>query len=125
MNCLNIVRLWQCSPVAIRTGATSRAIRAWPRMSSGLVGSSIHHGSNCASSLVRSIAVSTSHTWLASIIRKRSSPISSRISAARATSFAGSPPTFILTWLQPASIAAWQRRRTSSSLNPSQPTDVE
>ena len=55
---------------------TARAIRAWPRMSSGLVGSSIHHGSNSASAWVRSIASSTSHTWLASIIRKRSEPIS-------------------------------------------------
>ena len=94
-------------------------------MSSGLVGSSIHHGSNCASSFVRSIAVSTSQTWLASIIRNRSSPISSRISAARATSAAGSPPTFIFTWLQPSATATRQRRRTSSSVKPSQPTDVE
>ena len=53
-------------------------------MSSGLVGSSIHHGSNWASCFVRSIAVATSQTWLASIIRNRSGPISSRISAARA-----------------------------------------
>ena len=39
-----MTRLWQCSPVAMRMGATSRRMRAWPRMSSGLVGSSIHHG---------------------------------------------------------------------------------
>ena len=62
MSCLNIVRLWQCSPVAMRTGATSRAIRAWPRMSSGLVGSSIHQGSNCASRSMAAMASSTSHT---------------------------------------------------------------
>ena len=45
-SCLNITRLWTCSPVATRIGATARAIAAWPRMSSGLVGSSIQYGSN-------------------------------------------------------------------------------
>ena len=34
-SCLNITRLWTCSPVATRIGATPRAIAAWPRMSSG------------------------------------------------------------------------------------------
>ena len=44
-----MTRLWTCSPVATRIGATARAIVAWPRMSSGLVGSSIQYGSNSAS----------------------------------------------------------------------------
>ena len=43
---MNITRLWTCSPVATRIGATPRAIAAWPRMSSGEVGSSIQYGSN-------------------------------------------------------------------------------
>ncbi len=47
-SCLNMTRLWTCSPVATRIGATARAIAAWPRMSSGLVGSSIQYGSNSA-----------------------------------------------------------------------------
>lgn len=50
-------------------GATAFRIAAWPRMSSGLVGSSIHSGSNSASALTHSIAYGTSHTWFASIIR--------------------------------------------------------
>ncbi len=46
----------------------SRAIAAWPRMSSGLVGSSIQYGSNSARAPTLSIASPTSQTWLASII---------------------------------------------------------
>ena len=42
MSCLNMTRFWTCSPVAIRTGLTARRMAAWPRMSSGLVGSSTH-----------------------------------------------------------------------------------
>ena len=37
-----MTRLWTCSPVATRTGAIASRMRRWPRMSSGLVGSSIH-----------------------------------------------------------------------------------
>ena len=44
-----MTRLAQCSPVATRTGATPRAIAAWPSTSSGNVGSSIHQRSNFAS----------------------------------------------------------------------------
>ena len=44
-SCLKITRFWTCSPVATRIGAISRRMRAWPSTSSGLVGSSIHHGS--------------------------------------------------------------------------------
>ncbi len=49
-------------------GAASRRMRAWPRMSSGLVGSSIHQGLSGASARVRSMASSTPHFWLASTI---------------------------------------------------------
>ena len=68
-SCLKSTRLAQCSPVATPTGATARAIVAWPSTSSGLVGSSIHSRLNCESSRTRSIASSTSQRWLASIIR--------------------------------------------------------
>jgi hypothetical protein len=46
--------------------------------SSGLVGSSMNQGLAKASLLTQSIASSTSHTWLASIIRVRSGPSTSR-----------------------------------------------
>ena len=49
-NCLKVTWLATCSPVATRMGAMARAMAAWPRMSSGLVGSSIKSGSNSASS---------------------------------------------------------------------------
>ena len=49
--CLNSTRFMPCSPVATPIGATARRIAAWPRMSSGLVGSSIHSGLNSASAL--------------------------------------------------------------------------
>ena len=39
--CLKTTRLATCSPVATSTGATPARIAAWPRTSSGLVGSSI------------------------------------------------------------------------------------
>jgi hypothetical protein len=39
-SCLKTIRFCTCSPVAIHTGATARAIAAWPSTSSGLVGSS-------------------------------------------------------------------------------------
>ena len=45
-SCFHITRLWTCSPVATLMGAIARAMAAWPRMSSGLVGSSIHIGSH-------------------------------------------------------------------------------
>lgn len=44
------------------------AIAAWPRMSSGQVGSSIQSGLNSASLDTQLIASATSHLWLASII---------------------------------------------------------
>ena len=52
-SCLKTTRFWMCSPVATRTGAISRRMRACPRMSSGLVGSSIHQGSCAPSDLHR------------------------------------------------------------------------
>src|SRR5205823_10997217 len=62
ISCLNMTRLWHCSPVATPIGAIARAIAAWPSTSSGLVGSSIHQGSNRASSRMLAIASCTSHT---------------------------------------------------------------
>ena len=62
MSCLKTTRFWQCSPVATPIGATARAMAAWPNTSSGLVGSSIHHGSKRASSRMLAIASFTSHT---------------------------------------------------------------
>jgi hypothetical protein len=79
-------------------GAISRRIRAWPSTSSGLVGSSIHHGSWTASRLIAAIASSTPHTWFASIIRMPSGPSAPRIRPARRSSDSMSAPTFILTW---------------------------
>ena len=55
-NCLNITRLWQCSPVATRIGCTAARMRAWPRTSSGLVGSSIQYGSTSARALTLAMA---------------------------------------------------------------------
>ena len=76
--CLKSTRFMPCSPVATPIGADRRRIAAWPRMSSGLVGSSIQHGSKWASALIHSMASATSQTWLASIIRFASRPITSR-----------------------------------------------
>ncbi len=44
-SCLKMTRLAATSPVATRIGATEAAILAWPRTSSGWVGSSIQYGS--------------------------------------------------------------------------------
>ena len=46
-----MIRFWQCSPVATPMPSDRPRVRsrAWPSTSSGLVGSSIHHGSNAAS----------------------------------------------------------------------------
>ena len=55
-------------------------MRAWPSTSSGLVGSSIHQGSNAASRAIDSIASSTPQTWFASIMSLPSGPSASRIS---------------------------------------------
>ena len=41
---------------------------AWPRTSSGEVGSSIHNGLNCANCFIQSIDSCTSQHWLQSII---------------------------------------------------------
>ena len=40
ISCLKITRFCTCSPVATRIGAMADRIAAWPRTSSGLVGSS-------------------------------------------------------------------------------------
>ena len=113
--CLNMTRLWQCSPVATRTGATSARTIMWPRMSSGLVGSSIQYGSTTDSARTLAIASGTSHTWLASSIRSRIGPISSRMIWARRRSSGRSRPTFILNASHPSAIASRHRARILSS----------
>ena len=110
-----MIRLWTCSPVATRIGATARAIAAWPRMSSGLVGSSIQYGSNGASCAIQSIATPTSQRWLASTASIRSGPISSRTIRIRRTSSSTSAPTFILNRVQPSASASRHSRRILSS----------
>ena len=114
-SCLKMTRFWQCSPVATWIGAMARAIVAWPNTSSGLVGSSIQKGSNSASRFMLAIASPTSQTWLASIINRRSGPISSRTMRARRTSSSIFWPTFIFTCDQPAETASRHSARTFSS----------
>ena len=114
-SCLKMTRFWQCSPVATLMGAIERAIVAWPSTSSGLVGSSIQYGSNSASSFMLAMASPTSQTWFASIIRRRSGPISSRTIRARRTSSSIFWPTFIFTWDQPAATASRHSSRSFSS----------
>ena len=102
-----MTRFWTCSPVATRIGATPRAIAAWPRTSSGLVGSSIQYGSNGAQRApsTRSPRRRPSAGWR----RPRASgpgPISSRRIAARRTSSSTSAPTFILNRVQPSASAS-------------------
>src|ERR1017187_7637802 len=82
-SCLKITRFCTCSPVATRIGAISRRMRACPSTSSGLVGSSIHHGSYLPRTAIAAIASSTPQAWLASIINTPSIPSTSRIRAAR------------------------------------------
>ena len=114
-SCLNMIRLWTCSPVATRMGATPRAIAAWPRMSSGLVGSSIQYGSNGASRAIHSMAVPTSQRWFASTASMWSGPICERIRRIRRTSSSTSAPTFILNRVQPSASASRQSRSILAS----------
>ena len=125
MNCLNMMRFWQCSPVAIRIGATSRAMRAWPRMSSGLVGSSIHQGSNSASRRVARdrlvdvphlVGVHHQEALGADLLADQRGAADVVVGVARRPSSSSAS--------SPAATAARQRRRTSSSVKPSQPTEV-
>ncbi len=85
-----------CSPVATPIGATAVRIAAWPSTSSGLVGSSIQSGLNSASRDTHSIASGTSQTWLASIIRLASHPMTSRAMPSRRMSSSMSAPTLSL-----------------------------
>ena len=75
-----MTRFWQCSPVATRipSGAMRPGDARMAQDVIGAVGSSIHHGRASASASHPAIACSTSQAWLASIMRNRSSPISSR-----------------------------------------------
>ncbi len=91
------------------------AIVAWPSTSSGLVGSSIHHGAKRARAFTWVIASPTSQHWFASMLSRRSGPISSRMSAARRRFPSRSRPTFILKWVKPCAIASRHSRRTFSS----------
>ena len=124
MNCLNIVRFWQCSPVAIPIGATSRAMRG---VAEDVVGAGrlldpqrVELGERC----IAEIACSTSQTWLASIISEAIVPISSRIERR--------PPHIVVEItadlhleVRPALLdGARGSRRELSSLNPSQPAEV-
>ena len=124
MSCLNITRLWQCSPVATPIGCTARATAAWPRTSSGLVGSSIHVMPKGSSRRIQAIAVSTSQAWFASTSSGRSGPIASRAIPQRRMSSSTSAPTFSLMCRNPSSSASRMRRRSLSSEYPSQPGDV-
>ncbi|MGE4180270.1 MAG: hypothetical protein AB7J34_10625, partial [Limisphaerales bacterium] len=63
---MNITAFAPCSPVATRIGEIASAIAACPWISSGLVGSSIHHGLNRAYSRIDAIAAGTSQTWVGS-----------------------------------------------------------
>ena len=110
-----MIRFCTCSPVATRIGATARAIAAWPRTSSGLVGSSIQYGSNGRSRSIHAIAEPTSQRWFASTASIRSGPSSSRRIAARRTSSSTSAPTFILNRVQPSASASRASRRTFAS----------
>ena len=112
---MKTTRFWQTSPVATPTGATARAIAAWPRTSSGLVGSSIQYGSKPASAFTCRIASGTSQHWFASSMSRRPGPISSRISAARRAFSSRLGPTFILKAVHPSATASRQSRRTFSS----------
>ena len=116
INCLNTTRLGQCSPVATPIGAIALAMAPCPMASSGLVGSTIHSGLNRASGSMWAIASGTSHTWLASIMRWQSGPISSRSTAARATFCSSFEPTFILNARQPAARYSRHSARTLLSL---------
>jgi hypothetical protein len=75
-------------------------------MSSGLVGSSTHHGSNSRSRSIAAIDPSTLQDWFASIISLRSGPIAIRISAARRTSSSRFRPTFIFRCAKPSASAS-------------------
>ena len=83
-SCLNITRLWQCSPVA--TPIAERGARGWRHGRGCRLGWSALR-STAARTRARlrmfAIASSTSHTWLASIISGRRGPISSRMMRAR------------------------------------------
>jgi hypothetical protein len=114
-SCFAITRLAMCSPVATGTGATSRAMRACPRMSSGLVGSSIQARSNSASLEIHPIAWSTSQRWLASTAIRMSGPTASRASLRRRTSSSRSLPTLSLICSKPSSTASRASRTSFSS----------
>ena len=97
---------------------------AWPRMSSGLVGSSIQYGRNSARAVISSMASFTPQTLLASIMSCESQPMSERMRLARRESSSIPIPTFILNAVKPSAIAPCTSSFTCSSGYPAQPVDV-
>lgn len=61
----------QTYSLIIKTRPFTFEMNAWPRISSGHVGSSIHSGRNSASLVTHATASATSHRWLASTICRR------------------------------------------------------
>ena len=117
-SCLKITLFCATSPVAtpMPSSRSASAIALCPTMSSQLVGSSIHIGLVSASAFMHAMASGTSHFWFASIIRKLSSPISSRMALARMRSSSGSgEPTFILKYLWPSASSSLHSARILSS----------
>ncbi len=115
-SCLNITRFCTCSPVATGMGATPRAMAACPRMSSGLVGSSIQampYGARCD---IHSMASCTSHRWLASTAILMSGPTASRAARTRRMSSWSDAPTLSLIWVKPSATASFARRASFWSL---------
>ena len=112
---MNITRLATCSPVATGTGRTACLIAAKPRMSDGLVGSSIQAGRTGASSRIQAIAAATSQTWLASMAMAMLSPTVSRAIAQRRLSSSSRAPTLSFTWVKPSWTACAQSAARVSS----------
>ncbi len=92
-----------------------RAISAWARMSSGLVGSSTHATSKGRSRSIHATASSTSQRWFASIAIRTSGPTVARAMPIRRTSSSTSPPTLSLIWVNPSSTASRHSRASFSS----------
>lgn len=138
-----MTRFWHISPVATPTPRGLRALRiaAWPRMSSGDVGSSInlhivrvyhsrrgfrdttYQGLNSASCFMYSIASGTDQTWFASTMRTfpSSKPMISLAILNRLRSSSTLPPTLILKCLYPCANVSCSNDLILSSPYPSHP----
>ena len=107
-NCLNMTRLWTCSPVATRIGATAAGDR---RVAQDVVGArSAPRSSTGRTARSRSIHVDRRRRRPSAGWRPPPAsgpgPISSRRIAARRTSSSTSAPTFILNRVQPSASAS-------------------